>query len=73
MTPIPAVAAVTFVWVAAMLWRLDSDDPGGGRTLVSQETFRTGADCVAAIPRFEAKVIEQFNSRGIVVCVRTVE
>ena len=54
-----------------VLWLLDADFDQRqlGRFVEAQEVFLTLEDCTEAIPRYEEKVIADFNSRGIVACV----
>lgn len=58
-------------YIIAVLWLLDgSVNPGGGTTLISNETFPSVEDCVAAFPRYDAAVERDFHSRGRLVCVK---
>jgi hypothetical protein len=57
-------------WLIVILW-LGSDQrlpTPTGTMLQARETFATEAQCVAAIPRFEAAVQKDFGEAGIVAC-----
>lgn len=57
-------------WLIVVLW-LASDQrlpTPTGTMLPARETFATEAQCVDAIPRFEAAVLKDFGESGIVAC-----
>ena len=59
---------VAILWAIAVLWLTNGDDLNGGHTLMSRETFPDFDACVKALPRYEANVLKNFGSRGVVVC-----
>lgn len=57
-------------WTVVVLWLLGDGllPTRTGFLLEAREVFQTEADCVAAIPRMAAQVVEDFHERGVLAC-----